>query len=124
MPYERATFQVIAGDSWSQDFQWVDAADNPRTLSPYDLTCTFRKREDSSASILSLSEGSGITVSVDGLTVTVAVTPAQMLSLVTDAGGATGADCFIVFDLVASISTTFKRTLVPGMLQIFADADR
>lgn len=124
MPYDRSQFEVIAGDSFERTFEWRDSTGSARNLSSYDISMEFRKREDSSASILTLTEGSGITIAGNNLSGTWTVTPAQMLTLVTDAGGSAGEDCFIVFDLVATISTTFKKTLVPGLLKIYADADR
>jgi len=125
MPYDRQRFEVIAGDSFSRDVQWLDSTDAPQSFTNYDVSVTFRSRTDSSASLLTLTEGSGVTISGDeDETATFNVSPAQMLTMAEDAGGSLGEDVRVVFDMVLTIGSTFKLTILPGVLTIQGDAER
>lgn len=124
MPYDRHRLEVIAGDSFSYECEWQNAAGVAQSVASYDISVEFRKRTDSSSSLLTLTEGSGVTVAGDNLSFTFNVSPAQMVQMASDAGGTLGEDVVVLFDIVFTIGSTFRRTVYPGLLTIHADADR
>lgn len=92
-------------------------------LSDYTWSMEFRRREDASSSLLTLTLGSGLTLSGDNFTLTWLVTSAQMATMFTAASGVAGEDLVVVFDLVA-IASSNSDTKLPGILHIWGDADR
>lgn len=123
MNTDRIRFFVTAGDSFERDVIWRDENGAAQPLASYTLSVVFRKRTDSSAALLTLTEGSGITVAGDNLSATWTVTRSQSATLFTDAGGVNGETCQVQFDVVA-VNGSYEDTIVRGTLVMMGDAAR
>ncbi len=123
MTEERIRFHITAGDSFERTFIWKDSDGDAQSLADYTLSIVFRIRTDSSAALLTLTEGSGITVAGDDLSADWIVTNTQSATMFTDAGGTNGESCQVQFDLVG-VNGTSERTFLRGTLVMHGDTKR